>query len=50
MNEYIAKMYMKIIRNIFSGNYDVHLQVILPVLKFPYLVSLIKHRQIRHLK
>ena len=28
MNEYIAKIYTKIIGNIFSGRFDVHLQVI----------------------
>ena len=27
MNEYIAKIYTKIIGNIFSGRFDVHLQV-----------------------
>ena len=33
MNEYIAKMYTKLICNIFSGRFDVHLQVIQPILK-----------------
>ena len=33
MNEYIAKIYMKIICNIFSGRFDVHLQVILQILQ-----------------
>ena len=50
MNEYIAKIYTKIIGNIFSGRSDVHLQVIQPILKFPYLISLIKYPQVRHLK
>ena len=40
MNEYIAKIYTKIIGNIFSGRFDVHLQVIQTILKFPYLISL----------
>ena len=31
MNEYIAKIYTKIICNIFSGRVDVHLQVIQPI-------------------
>ena len=43
MNEYIAKINTKIIGNIFSGRFDVHLQVIQPILKFPYLISLIKY-------
>ena len=34
----------------FSGRFDVHLQVIQPILKFPYLISLIKYPQLRHLK
>ena len=50
MNEYIAKIHTKIICNIFSGRLDVHLQVIKPVLKIPYLISLIKDPQVRHLK
>ena len=50
MNEYIAKIYTIIICNILSGRFDVHLQVIQPILKFPYLVSLIKYPQVRHLK
>ena len=33
-----------------SGHFDVHLQVIQPILKFPCLISLIKYPQIRHLK
>ena len=37
MNECIAKIYTKIIGNIFSSRLDVHLQVIQPILKFPYL-------------
>ena len=41
MKEYIAKIYTKIIGNIFSGRFDVHLQVIQPILKFPCLISLI---------
>ena len=49
-NECIAKIYTKIIGNIFSGRLDVHLQVIQPILKFPYLISLIKYPQVRHLK
>ena len=36
--------------NISSGRFDVHLQVIKPIFKFPYLISLIKYPQIRHLK
>ena len=43
MNEYIAKIYTKIICNISSGRFDVHLQVIQPILKFPYLISPIKY-------
>ena len=27
----------------FSGRFDVHLQVIQPILKFPYLISIIKY-------
>ena len=50
MNEYIAKFFMKIIGNIFSGRFDVHLQEIQPILKFQYLISLIKYPQVRHLK
>ena len=50
VNEYIAKIYMKIICKFFSGRVDVHLQVIQPILKFPYLITPIKHRKIRHLK
>ena len=50
MNKYIAKIYTKTICNIFSGRFDVHLQVIQPILKFPYLISLIKYPQVRHLK
>ena len=50
MNEYIAKMYTKVIGNIFSGRLDVHLQVKQPILTFPYLISLIKYPQVRHLK
>ena len=50
MNEYIAKIYTKIVCNIISGSFDVHLQVIQPILKFPYLISLIKYPQVRHLK
>ena len=50
VDEYIAKIYTKIIANIFSGRFDVHLQVIQPILKFPYLISLIKYPQVRHLK
>ena len=43
MNEYIAKIYTKFICNILSGRFDVHLQVIQPILKFPYLISFIKY-------
>ena len=43
VNKYIAKIYTKIICNIFSGHFDVHLQVIQPILKFPYLISPIKY-------
>ena len=43
VNKYIAKIYTKIICNIFSGRFDVHLQVIQPILKFPYLISPIKY-------
>ena len=50
MNKYIAKIHAKIICNIFSGRFDVHLQGILPILKFPYLIPLIKYPQVRHLK
>ena len=50
MNDYIAKMYTKVICYISSGHFDVHLQVIQPILKFTYLISLIKYPQIRHLK
>ena len=50
MNEYIAKIDTKIICNIFSGRFDVHLQVIQPILKFQYLISFIKYPQVRHLK
>ena len=50
MNEYKGKMYTKIIGNIFSGRIDVQLQVIQPILKFPYLISLIKYPHVRHLK
>ena len=46
----IAKIYTKIICNILSGRFDVHLQVIQPILKFTYLISLIKYPQVRHLK
>ena len=34
MNKYIARIYTKIICNIFSGRFDVHLQVIQPILIF----------------
>ena len=50
VNKYIQKVYTKIIGNIFSGRFDVHLQVIQPILKFPYLISLIKYPRVRHLK
>ena len=50
MNDYIAKMYTKIICKISSGRFDVHLQVIQTILKFPYLISFIKYPQIRYLK
>ena len=43
VNKYIAKIYTKIICNIFSGRMDVHLQVLKPILLFPYLLSLIKY-------
>ena len=43
MNEYKAKIHTKIICIIFSDRFDVHLQVIQPILKFPYLISLIKY-------
>ena len=33
MNKYIAKIYTKIIGNIISGPFDVHLQIIQPILK-----------------
>ena len=46
----IAKMHTKIICNISFGRFDVHLQVLQPILKFPYLISLIKFPQICHLK
>ena len=47
MNDYIAKMYTKIICYISSGHFDVYLQVILPILKLPYLISLIKYPKVR---
>ena len=50
VDEYIVKIYTKIIGNIFSGRFDVYLQVIQPILKFPFLISLIKYPQVRHLK
>ena len=50
VNEYIAKIHTKIICNIISGRFNVHLQVIQPILKFLYLISLIKYPQVRHLK
>ena len=50
MNKYIAKFFTKTICNIFLGRFDVHLQVIQPILKFPYLISLTKYPQVRHLK
>ena len=34
----------------FSDRFDVHLQVIQPILKFSYLILPIKYPQIRHLK
>ena len=43
VNEYRAKIYTKIICHVFSGRLDVHLQVIQPILKFPYLISPIKY-------
>ena len=49
-NEYIVKIYTNIICNIFSGRFDIHLQVIQPILKFPYLILPIKYSKIRHLK
>ena len=42
-------IYTKIICHGFSGRFNVHLQVIQPILKFPYLISPIKYPQIRHL-
>ena len=33
MDEYIAKIYTKIIGNIFSDRFDVHLQVMQPIFK-----------------
>ena len=51
VNEYIAKkLYENYLSRFFSGRFDVHLQVIQPILKFPYLISPIKYHQIRHLK
>ena len=32
----------------FSGRFDVHLKVMQPILKCPYLISLIKYPQVRH--
>ena len=43
VNEYILKFFTKTICNIFSGRFDVHLQVIQPILKIPYLIWFIKH-------
>ena len=48
VNEYIAKIYTKFICNILSDLFDVHLQVIQPILKFPCLILLIKYPQVRH--
>ena len=45
-----SENYTKIIGNIISGRLDVHLQVKQPILTFPYLFSLIKYHQVRHLK
>ena len=50
VNDYIAKMYTKIVCNISSGRFDVDFQIIQPILKFPFLISLINNPQIRHLK
>ena len=50
VNEYIAKIYAKIICYNFSGRFDVHLQVIQTILKLSYLISLIKYLKVRHLK
>ena len=50
MNDYIAKMYTKIMCNISSGRFDVQLLVIQPILKFSFLNLLIKNLQIRNLK
>ena len=33
MNKYIAKIYTKIIGNIISGPFDVHLQILQPIKK-----------------
>ena len=35
-NDYIARLYSKIAFNSSSGSYEIHVQVIHPVLKFPY--------------
>ena len=38
MNKYIAKIYTKIICNIISGRFDVHLQVIKPIFNLTHKV------------
>ena len=50
MNDNIAEMYTKIICNNSASRFDVNLQIRQPILKFPYLISLIKYPQIRHMK
>ena len=39
MKEYIAKIIRKSFVTFFSGRFDVPLQAIQPILKFPYLIS-----------
>ena len=50
VNEYIAKFIRKSFVPFSSGRFDVHLQVILPILKFPYLIFFIKYPQVCYLK
>ena len=50
VNEYIAKFIRKSFVVFFSGRFDVHFQVIQPILIFPYSILLIKYPQVRNLK
>ena len=38
-----VRLHSENVCNISSGRFDVHLQVIQPIFKFPYLISLIKY-------